>query len=67
MRHMLAKHDLSRVTSIEDLRSLAKRRVPRAFFQYADQGSYAQSTLRANRRDLEAIEFRRRVKRVPMP
>jgi L-lactate dehydrogenase (cytochrome) len=64
---MLAKHDLSRVTSIEDLRSLAERRVPRAFFQYADQGSYAQSTLWANPRDLKAIEFRQRVKRMPMP
>lgn len=52
---------LHRVTSVEDLRSLAERRVPRAFFQYADHGSYAQSTLRANRRDLEAILLRQRV------
>jgi L-lactate dehydrogenase (cytochrome) len=58
---MLVKHDLNRVTSIEDPRSLAKRRVPRAFFQYADHGSYEQSRLRANRRDLEAIEVRPRV------
>jgi L-lactate dehydrogenase (cytochrome) len=58
---MFARHRLKRVTSVEDLRSLAEQRVPRAFFQYADQGSYAQSTLRANRRDLEAIELRQRV------
>ena len=43
---------LRKVTSIEDLRALAQRRVPRAFFQYADHGSYTQSTLRANRDDL---------------
>jgi L-lactate dehydrogenase (cytochrome) len=49
------------VTSIDDLRTLARRRVPRAFFEYADHGSYSQSTLRANRTDLEAIKLRQRV------
>jgi len=49
------------VTSIDDLRTLAKRRVPRMFFQYADHGSYTQSTMRANRTDLEAIKLRQRV------
>jgi L-lactate dehydrogenase (cytochrome) len=43
------------------LRTLAQRRVPKAFFQYADAGSYAEETLRANRDDLEAIKFRQRV------
>ncbi len=52
---------LRHVTSIEDLREIALRRVPRAFFQYADHGSYSQSTLRANRADLEAIKLRQRV------
>lgn len=52
---------LRKATSIEDLRALARRRVPRAFFQYTDHGSYAQSTLRANRRDLEALTLRQRV------
>lgn len=52
---------LRKATSIEDLRELARRRVPRGFFQYADHGSYAQSTLRANRRDLEALTLRQRV------
>src|SRR5580700_6135236 len=52
---------LRNVTSIEDLRKIAKRRVPRAFFQYADHGSYSQSTMRANRADLEKIKFRQRV------
>lgn len=52
---------MKHVTSIEDLRTLARRRVPRAFFEYADHGSYSQSTLRANRTDLEAITLRQRV------
>jgi L-lactate dehydrogenase (cytochrome) len=49
------------VTCIEDLRQLARRRVPRAFFDYADRGSYAEETLRANRADLERIKLRQRV------
>jgi L-lactate dehydrogenase (cytochrome) len=49
------------VTSIEDLRLMAKRRVPRAFFEYADCGSYNEETLRANRDDLARIKLRQRV------
>lgn len=52
---------MRKATCIDDLRELARRRVPRAFFQYADHGSYSQSTLRANRADLEAIKLRQRV------
>lgn len=48
-------------TCISDLRDLAKRRVPRAFFEYADSGSYNEETLRANRSDLEAIKLRQRI------
>jgi len=49
------------ITCIEDLRQLAERRVPRAFFQYADSGSYAEETFRANRTDMERIKLRQRV------
>ncbi len=49
------------VTNIADLRALARRRVPRAFFDYADSGSYEEETLRANRADLEALRLRQRV------
>jgi L-lactate dehydrogenase (cytochrome) len=52
---------MDKITCIEDLRELARRRVPPAFFQYADHGSYSQSTLRANRDDLSAILLRQRV------
>ena len=46
---------------IADLRDLARRRVPRAIFEYADRGSYDEVTFKRNRRDLEAFEFRQRV------
>jgi len=49
------------VTCIEDLRALARRRVPRAFFDYADSGSYSEETLRANRADLEKLKLRQKV------
>jgi L-lactate dehydrogenase (cytochrome) len=49
------------MTCIADLRETARRKVPRAFFEYADGGSYAEETLRANRADLERIELRQRV------
>ncbi len=52
---------MKHVTCIEDLRQLHMRRVPKAFFDYADRGSYSEDTLRANRADLEAIKFRQRI------
>ncbi len=55
------KTAMKHVTCIEDLRLLHKRRVPKAFFDYADRGSYAEETLRANREDLQKIKFRQRI------
>jgi L-lactate dehydrogenase (cytochrome) len=52
---------LRTITCIEDLRRVARRKVPRAFFDYADAGSYSQQTLRANEADLERIKLRQRV------
>ncbi|MCQ4161493.1 alpha-hydroxy-acid oxidizing protein [Roseomonas sp. GC11] len=49
------------ITNIEDLRQLARRRIPRAIFDYADRGSYDEATLRANRDDLAALKLRQRV------
>ena len=49
------------VTCVEDLRQLARRKVPIVFFDYAEAGSYSEGTLRANRSDLSAIKFRQRV------
>jgi L-lactate dehydrogenase (cytochrome) len=52
---------LKNVTCIEDLRVLHRRRTPRAFFDYADSGSYNEETLRANRTDLEGLKLRQKV------
>jgi L-lactate dehydrogenase (cytochrome) len=51
------------INSIADLRELARRRVPRAFFEYVDRGSYDELTLARNRADLDALCFRQRVLR----
>ena len=53
--------DLSKITCIEDLRVIAKRRVPRMFYDYCDSGSYTQSTYRANEADFQSIKLRQRV------
>ena len=58
---MSRNQSLGKITSIDDLRRIAERRVPRAFFEYGDHGSYSQSTLRANGSDWEAIKLRQRV------
>jgi L-lactate dehydrogenase (cytochrome) len=49
------------LNSIEDLRQEARRRVPRAIFDYADRGSYDEVTFNRNLDDLAKIEFRQRV------
>ncbi|UTW13115.1 alpha-hydroxy acid oxidase [Marinobacterium rhizophilum] len=49
------------ITNIEDLRVLAKRRVPRMFYEYADSGSWTESTYHANESDLQNIKLRQRV------
>ena len=49
------------ITTIEDLRVLAKKRVPRMFYDYADSGSWTESTYRANSDDFQTIKLRQRV------
>ncbi len=49
------------MTCIEDLRQEARRKVPISFFDYAEGGSYAEQTLRANCADLERIKLRQRI------
>ena len=49
------------ITNIEDLRVLAKKRVPRMFYDYADSGSWTESTYRANSDDFQKIKLRQRV------
>jgi L-lactate dehydrogenase (cytochrome) len=49
------------ITTIEDLRVLAEKRVPRMFYDYADSGSYTESTYRANESQFGRIKLRQRV------
>lgn len=49
------------ITNIDDLRILAERRVPRMFYDYADSGSWTESTYRANSDDFAKIRLRQRV------
>ena len=49
------------ITTVEDLRVLAKKRVPRMFYDYADSGSWTESTYRANESDFQKIKLRQRV------
>ena len=49
------------ITCIEDLRQLAEKRVPRMFYDYADSGSWTETTYRANQSDFQPIKLRQRV------
>ncbi len=49
------------ITCIEDLRKMAKRRVPRMFYDYADSGSWTESTYRSNEAAFQKIKFHQRV------
>jgi L-lactate dehydrogenase (cytochrome) len=52
---------MSVITTIEDLRVLAEKRVPRMFYDYADSGSWTESTYRANESEFARIKLRQRV------
>jgi L-lactate dehydrogenase (cytochrome) len=52
---------MSPVLTIDDLKVLAKRRVPKMFFDYADSGAWTESTYRANEADFAEIKLRQRV------
>ena len=49
------------ITTIEDLRVLYKKRVPKMFYDYADSGSWTEGTYRANEADFQGIKLRQRV------
>ena len=55
------KRDLSKMTCIEDLRRVAKRKVPKMFYDYADSGSWTETTYRENTTDFQDIKFRQKV------
>ena len=49
------------ITHIADLQRLARKRVPRMFYDYADSGSWTESTYRANESDFQKLKLRQRV------
>lgn len=55
------QRDLSKITCIEDLRLVAKRKVPKMFYDYVDSGSWTQTTYRENSTDFDAIKLRQKV------
>jgi len=52
---------LTVITNIEDLRVLHQKRAPKMFYDYADSGSWTESTYRANESEFSKIKFRQRV------
>ena len=52
---------LSKITCIADLQRIARRKVPKMFYEYADTGSWTQTTYHANSADFAPIQFRQRV------
>jgi len=52
---------VNKLCDVNDYKELARRRVPRMFFQYADSGSWTQSTYHSNEEDFKNILFRQRV------
>lgn len=52
---------MPKIVEIADLKRLAKRRVPKMFFDYADSGAWTESTYRANESDFSKIKLRQRV------
>jgi L-lactate dehydrogenase (cytochrome) len=52
---------LDRALTIEDLKAIARRRVPKQFFDYVDSGAYTEQTYNANEADFKKITFRQRV------
>ncbi|HTO33839.1 MAG TPA: alpha-hydroxy acid oxidase [Pararhizobium sp.] len=52
---------MAKTLEIRDLKALAKRRVPKMFFDYADSGAWTEGTYRANEEDFQKIKLRQRV------
>ena len=53
--------DLTKITCLDDLQRIARRKVPKMFYDYADSGAWTESTYRANQEDFQKIKFRQRV------
>ena len=54
---------MKKILEIEDLKILAKKKLPKMFYDYVDSGSYTESTYEANETDFDKIKLRQRVGR----
>ena len=55
--------NINKITCIEDLRKVAKFKVPKMFYDYMDSGSFTESTYRANTTDFDKLKFIQKVAR----
>lgn len=53
--------NLNKITHIGDFQKIARKRVPKMFYDYTDAGSWTESTYKANEVDLQKLLFRQRV------
>ena len=54
---------MKKVLEINDLKILAKKKLPKMFYDYVDSGSYTESTYIENETDFNKIKLRQRVGR----
>ncbi len=54
-------NNLKKVTHVADFQRLARRRVPKMFYEYVDSGSWTESTYHSNEADLQRLLFKQRV------
>lgn len=55
--------NINKITCIDDLRKVAKLKVPKMFYDYIDTGSFTESTYRANEADFQKLKFLQKVAR----
>ena len=55
--------NINKITCIEDLRKVAKFKVPKMFYDYMDSGSFTEGTYRANTTDFDKLKFSQKVAR----
>ena len=55
--------NINKITCIEDLRKVAKFKVPKMFYDYMDSGSFTETTYRANTTDFDKLKFIQKVAR----
>ena len=52
---------MTAICEVKDLQNIARARVPRMFYEYADSGSWSETTYRENESDFSKIKLRQRV------